>query len=91
MELNELNKIQDEVSASIAFERFSGSKIPNLEHKIAEYRQLVSNYAASLREKNQLTHNGKLIKTPNQFKRICEKEGMSWLLDNATPEVNPNA
>lgn len=91
MELQELEEMSDRVLAAIAYESFTGHKIPDLDEKISTYRRLVYNYGESLRRTNSLTHHGKTINTPTQFKRACENEGWTWLIDDATREDFANA
>ena len=91
MELEELELMSDNVLACIACESFTGQKIPDLEERIATYHRLIYNYSEELRKKEQLTYKGRIIRTPAQFKKACEKEGWTWLVDDATREDFANA
>ena len=91
MELIELEELSDKLIAEIYFERYTGQTHPTLKQDMALYKELIYDYAAILRRKNDLTHKGKIISTPRQFQRACEIEGWSWLLDDAKKEVSSNA
>ena len=91
MELIELEELSDKLIAEIYYERYTGQKHPTLEQDMTLYWSLIPNYAAVLRKKNELTHKGKVITTPRQFKKACEFEGWTWLIDDAEREVSSNA
>lgn len=83
MEMIEFENEQAGIVAAICHQNYTGIKDNNLSRRIKEYKEKVRNYAAIYRRGNNLTHNGKIIKTPSDFERVCKIERWDWLLDDA--------
>lgn len=88
MELYDLFKQQENITSNILAERFHDITVPGLTESIEEYKGLVANYAAALRQKRQLTHKGRLIKTKPDLKTIIIEEGWEDLLKDMEVENN---
>ena len=86
MELYDLYKWQETIISDILVERFHNITVPGLPRSIAEYKALVANYAAVLRQKQQLTHRGRLIKTKSDLKSTIIEEGWDYLLKDMEDE-----
>lgn len=86
MELIELYEQQDKIINAILFEWFHDTTVPGLTESIEEYKRLVGNYAAALRQSGQLTHKGHPVKTKPDLKRICINEGWQYLFKDMEDE-----
>ena len=73
MEVYDLFKWQETITSNILAERFHDITVPGLTESIEEYKRLVGNYAAALRQSGQLTHKGHPVKTKPDLKRICRQ------------------
>ena len=83
MEMAQLNKWQEEIIYHIFQERFEEISVPGLNENIAEYKQIIKDHAAQLRNNCQLTHSGRLVKSKPDFKNICIDKGWYELLTDA--------
>lgn len=86
MEVYDLFKWQETITSNILAERFHDITVPGLTESIEEYKELVGNYAAALRQNRQLTHQGRLIKTKPDLKTIILAEGWGDLLKDMEDE-----
>lgn len=89
MELIDLFKEEEKIVFNILVERFHDTAVPGLQENIEEYKKLIKDYAAALRQNGMLTHRGRQIKTKPDLIKVCLKEGWDDLLKDM--EVLENA